>query len=461
MLGNALAPIIPWHSGARFASAIMLGGGLYAIASATRSLHGSDAGRIAPLLAIGTLGLLVPAREAQPDLVSFLAVAWLLAALAQWDKFPLRAVVGAALALATGFLGSGLGTLLPMMGILGAAFLHPRWRNHNRWGWLLVVVLAPVLGGLWPLAVMMYEPTHLLAWWAKELQSLGGGENLGVRRLEILAWAAWPILPLALWSLWHERYRLTHSRNFIAFAGLAITLIFFLRSRESAHAILPMLAMLTLVAAPAAGTLRRGAANAFDWFGAMTLTLFMGLIWLGGIAILTGEPARVAKNFTKAGPGFVPEWSWLSLGLAATATLAWLLLLAALPRSPWRAATRWSLGVIILWVLLATLWLPWIDHGKTYRGVSADFRAALGAKPGCIEGLGLDEGHRASLDYFDGIRTVGVSSRTSHCHYRLVQSHPNATKPQPGWTLILERARPGDRKESLRLYRREPAPAKV
>ncbi len=457
LLGNGLSAIVPWHAGARVSSAIALGGGVYALAIAARHLYGPDAARIAPLLAVSTLGLLVPAHEAQPSLTSFLAIAWQLAALAQWERRPVAASIALGLALGIGFLGSGLSSLLPMLGLLVAAALHPRWRRSNRAGWIIALLIATPLIAAWPLALANQDVSLLQRWWDNELLSLGGHTAMSTKRLELLAWAAWPVMPLGLWQLWLVRKRLTDARNFIAFAGLAITLIFFLRSSEPAHALLPMLAMLTLIAAPAAGQLRRGAANAFDWFGAMSLTLFMALIWLGGVAIFTGLPARVAKNFTKPAPGFVPEWSWVAFAAAVIATLIWIRLLVSAPRSPWRAASRWSFGVILSWVLLVALWLPWIDYGKTYRPVSADFRRELGNTPGCIERRGLDEAHRASLDYFDGIRTQPIGPKTeeqNRCIFRIVQATPKSERHLAGWTLVLDRARPADRKETLRLYRR-------
>jgi hypothetical protein len=91
------------------------------------------------------------------------------------------------------------------------------------------------------------------------------------------------------------------------------------------------------------------------------------------------------------------------------------------PRSPWRAAARWSVGLTTIWLLLMTLWLPWIDYGKTYRGVSADLRHALGTNPGCIARRGLGLAQRASLDYFNGIRTVG-GSKCRQCRHMIVQA---------------------------------------
>jgi hypothetical protein len=99
------------------------------------------------------------------------------------------------------------------------------------------------------------------------------------------------------------------------------------------------------------------------------------------------------------------------------------------------------------------LWLPWIDYGKSYRSVSADFRQALGSHPGCIARRGLGLAQRASLDYFNDIRTVG-GNRARDCRYLIMQTAPRAGNDPPGWTLIRETSRPGDKGERLRLYRR-------
>jgi 4-amino-4-deoxy-L-arabinose transferase-like glycosyltransferase len=237
-------------------------------------------------------------------------------------------------------------------------------------------------------------------------------------------------------------------------AASAAALLWFLADAPRPTALLPALVPLTLLAAAGAGRLRRGAANAFDWFGMMTFTLIAALIWLGGIAMLTGEPARVAKNFTKPAPGFVAEASPLAIAIAIAVSVGWLVVMLRTPRSPWRAAARWSVGLTTIWLLLMALWLPWIDYGKTYRGVSADFRQALGQHPGCIARRGLGAAQRASLDYFNGIRTVGRNGARD-CRYMIVQTTPRAETELHGWNLLRETARPGDRSERLRLYRRQ------
>lgn len=461
ILGNALSPFLAWHSAARLASALILGGALLALATAVRYFHGRDAGNLTPLLAIGTLGLLVPAHEAQPALTAFLAVALSLASFGLWKTRPILAALALGFSIGIGFLGAGLSALLPLLGIIFSAWIHPHWRRGHRLGWAIALFIALPLIVAWPLALFNHSPQMFNWWWDNELLSLGGSSVLIRKRIEMLSWAAWPVLPLGLWMLWLERRRLGNPANFLGFAGLGISLLLFLRTADAIQGLMPLLAVLVLVATPAAGRLRRGAANAFDWFGGMTLTLCMGLVWLGGIAILTGAPARVAKNFSKPAPGFVAEWSWWALTAAIVASVAWLWILFASTKSPWRATRRWAIGLCTLWILLATLWLPWIDYGKNYRNVVVDIRDALGANPGCIERRRLDAAHRAVLDYYGDIRTVPVGSPannaagTSRCRYRITQAHPTSDKDIDGWKFVLQRSRPGDKAESLRLYRRE------
>ena len=89
--------------------------------------------------------------------------------------------------------------------------------------------------------------------------------------------------------------------------------------------------------------------------------------------------------------------------------------------------------------------------GHILNGMSS---LRLGARPGCIARRGVGLAQRASLDYFDGIRTV-VGSRAEECRWLIVQTAPRNEKILPGWTLIRETSRPGDRDERLRLYRRD------
>jgi 4-amino-4-deoxy-L-arabinose transferase-like glycosyltransferase len=454
LCGKLLGGLLPWHDAARLASVLFGAAFLTILSRMAQQLLGAGAALAAPLLAIGTLGLLVPLHEAQPAIVSNTGLVISLWGLSRWQQTPLRGGLLYGAGMGIGFLGAGIDSVAIQLATGLVLSLHPAWRTRGSLlAWVVAASVALMLMLPWPLLLWQQTPALFDIWWTAEQSSLTVRGGFSRDHLDLLAWAAWPVLPLALWSLWLERRHLLMPKTALMLVATATTLFAFFADVPKATALMPALVPLTLLAAAGAGRLRRGAASAFDWFGMMTFTLIAALVWLGGIAMLTGEPARVAKNFIKPAPGFIAESSTLAIVLAVAASVGWIVVMLRTPRSPWRAAARWSVGLTTIWLLLTALWLPWIDYGKSYRSVSADFRHALGSHPGCIARRGLGLAQRASLDYFNGIRTVN-SSRAKDCRYLIAQTTPRTEHELPGWTLIRETSRPGDKSERLRLYRR-------
>jgi 4-amino-4-deoxy-L-arabinose transferase-like glycosyltransferase len=454
LCGKLLGGLLPWHDAARLASVVVGAAFLATLSRLAQQLFGASAALAAPLLAIGTLGLLVPLHEAQPAIVAIAGCTIALWGLSIWRQSPLRGGLVFGAGIGIGFLGAGIDSVIIPLATGLILALHPAWRVRGSLiAWPAAAAVALLLMLPWPLLLRQQAPALFDVWWNAELASLTWHGGFSRDHLELLAWASWPVLPLALWSLWLERRHLLKAPTALLLAAAAAGLSVFFADMPRPTVLLPALVPLTLLATAAAGRLRRGAANAFDWFGMMTFTLVAGLIWLGGIAMLTGEPARVAKNFSKPAPGFIAEASIPAIVLAIAVSVGWIAVMLRTPRSPWRAAARWSVGLTTIWLLLMALWLPWIDYGKSYRSVSTDFRHALGNHPGCIARRGLGLAQRASLDYFDGIRTVG-GNRARDCRHLIMQTGPRSEKALPGWTLVRETSRPGDKSERLRLYRR-------
>lgn len=445
MVGTVLGSILPFHEGARMAAALL--GGLFfvGLAAAARRMFGREAGWAAPLLAIGTLGLLVPMHEAQPTttiLATITAVYWGAARLAEHPKTA-GLLMGAGLG-AT-FLAGGLIAVLPTLTLLAI----PLWRRH----WLATtaaVGLGTAIALAWPVTLALAHPEHLAGWWANELATIAPRNPLSLAHVEWLGWFAWPVLLIAAWMVWRGRRRLTAPPLAVPALGAIAALCWLLAHEPRAAATLPLLPPLVLLATAGCMHLRRGAANAWDWFGMMTFSLLVGLVWLGASALSLGWPPKVAANAARIAPGFAATLSTPALLAAVVTTLGWLAVLVGLPRSPWRPALRWAAGVTALWLSVVFLLMPWIDHGKTYRPVVASLEAALPVNAGCIARRGLGASQRASLDYFAGIRTRATDSK---CPWLLVQSHPRE-KPPADWAKVWEGRRPGDRDEIWRLYRR-------
>ena len=151
-----------------------------------------------------------------------------------------------------------------------------------------------------------------------------------------------------------------------------------------------------------------------------------------------------------------------ALGLLYTA--AWFAVLAKLPRNPQRPAFVWAAGVTATWGLAATLFIGWVDTGKSYRGMIASMTPALPATYRCVSSRDLGEAQRAMLHYFAGIVTYReeAAGRRRDCDLMLVQGIPQEEKAPPGnWIRIWEGNRPGDKAERYRLYRRVPEAART
>jgi hypothetical protein len=116
-------------------------------------------------------------------------------------------------------------------------------------------------------------------------------------------------------------------------------------------------------------------------------------------------------------------------------------------------------GLTLFWLLLASLWMPWIDYGKTFRGVSASLEEALPEKPDCIAGAGLHLSFLATLDYFQDIRVIPQKSeQAASCSWLLARGslRDPASLAAAGWRPVWEGNRPSDRRagDRFHLYRR-------
>lgn len=438
LLGGTLEPVAGFHQGARLASSLFGLIFFIALGGAARTLCGQSAGRIAPLLAIGTLGLLVPFHETQPAIAGLAcaAIAWWGGGLL-WQGQAKGAWVfgaGAGLACATHGLVGGLMVL--------AVLLAPTFRGNLR-SLLIAILIALPLALAWPIITAQVQPEYIATWWRNEWAEATLRRHLPEREhLELLAWATWPVLPLSCWGAWTLR----RNRSLLALLliGITIGLLWFLTGPARGLGLFPAMIPWIILAAAGAERLRRGATNAFDWFAAITFSLIAVVIWLGASAMTFGWPAGIARNFAKLAPGYSSSMSVMAIMLALLATLGWITAWR-LPRAPWRSSLRWAAGGTMMWVLVTSLWLGWIDHYKSYRSVVFDLRQALPGDADCLERSGMSISQRALLDYFTGLRPI-APTRNRTCTWRLTVGDPDRDTPA-GWETLWQGYRPSDRKK--------------
>jgi len=471
LLSFALDP----HEGARIASGICIAATLWFARAAGREFFGREAdssgnsrieGDSAALILIGTLGLFVHAHQvmAENGALAGIAMAWF--GLARFRTSALRGGLWLGTGLAIAFWSKGAVPLVPILvSVLVAPAMGSDWRSRDYLRFLasgLAIFLSSAL--IWYAALRSQGSAIPELWWDKQLAVFSSPNwTRALDQLQLLSWATWPSWPLAFWALRERRHRLTNNPILLLCAAVVTSLAIFAFSPNvnEVH-LMPLMLTLALAAGAGVPALRRGAANALAWFGGMTFTVGAGLVWLGWIAMMTGVPGRIALNFSKLEPGYVPKFDLLAFLIALALTLCWALLLWRSERSPHRSTVFWAGGVTLAWGLTMTLWLPWIDYGKTYEPVARSLSAAVkkvAPTASCMDSRGLGEAQRAAFDYHANIVTRRLEIHSySNCPLLLVQASTRdssaADRLDPGWRRVWEGNRPRDR-ERYRLYVRD------
>ncbi|HKB62021.1 MAG TPA: glycosyltransferase family 39 protein [Burkholderiales bacterium] len=457
LFGLVLAP----HDGARLATGVMMAAVVAFVHLAGRELYGRTEGMGAVLALLGCLGLLAHAHETlgEISMLAGQALAWYGIALA--PRKPQRAgwLLGAGLVVAV--LSKGVpGVVAPMTVALAAPLASSTWlRREYLVNLIQALLMILVLCGGWLALAESRSSGLALAWWHANATQFAAPPSPAVLGYwgQTLAWALWPAWPLALWTLWEGRRRTIEPGTRVLIAAVAVTfaVLLFLSDPREVYA-LPLLLPLALLAGAGVPSLRRGAANALAWFGAMSAGLLGALMWLGWFAMMTGFPPTIARNFAKLEPGHVPQFSWAVFTVALAFTLAWLWLILRGERSVFRSVTFWAAGITLLWGLAMTLILSWIDYGKSYRTVAQALRKNIPADTRCIESRGLGEAQRAVFDYHAEVVTERLERNAEgRCALLLIQAREGESDNiGPGWKFLWEGRRPRDR-ERFRLYQRQ------
>jgi len=461
--GRIFQLFLEFHAAARLASGVLVAAAFWLTYRAARDWSGeknvSVTGSAALLILLGSVGLMVHAHQALPELAALAALCGALAALPHAQRRPLAAGIIAGASLGLAFLAAGwIAPAALALAIAAAHLACPQWRNRRGAAFFAgTATVALLLAVSWPLALALHSSGAFLEW--SNLAFRPKAEALASLR-QVLAtgsWFAWPAWPLALWAAWSLRRRWSEPQLFVP--GLATLALIagqaWLGAPQDEH-LIALLAPLALLAAHAVSGLRRGATAALDWFGVLTFAFFTALVWLGYVAMLTGFPPRIEYNFARTAPGFAPQFEPLAFATACLLAIAWLYVVFFTASSPLRSLTRWAAGIVLLWGTFAMLWMSWADYQKSYRPVALQLRSRIPVDAQCIAQKSLGVSQAAALDYHAGIRARPFDLlKPESCRLLLVQGSPKHELDAPGrgWTKLADVGRPGDKAERYRLYR--------
>lgn len=376
----------------------------------------------------------------------------------------------ATLALLLGLPGlalSGAPTVATLFGLGGTsmAFFSRTWGDE--------ATPAPRASCLW--TVLWLAVTILaaaLSWWldqwawrvvdsgtAKEWQSL----------VRLLLWFSWPAWPLALWTLWVWRRQIATPRRYPHLAlplwFAIIPVIASLSTLPADRALLLGLPAIATLAAFALPTLRRSISALIDWFTLLFFSAAAIAIWVIWLSLQTGIPAKPAANVARLAPQFTPEFSVLSFAVAVAATLAWCVLVAwrtSRNRAAiWKSLVLPASGATLAWLLLMTLWLPLMDHARSFEPQMRLVLAELPRDGSCVQTYGLPRAHIAALRYYGDIDTQRLSmAGAARCDWMVAEEEtwldPHSARLQATWETVARVVRPTDRKDFLLVLKRRP-----
>ena len=440
-----------------------------------RHWWGRQDGPYAPLALLACIAVAPQTHLMMPDVPLLAGFALSAYGYARLMERPLASGIVLGFGVGISFLAKGL--LGPL--VIGAtAVLLPlcfrQWRSPHYLRGLSYALAAclPFLA-IWPVALYERSPLLFREWfWENNLGRFlgfssvaGGTEQARWFWAHNLPWFTFPALPLAAYLLWKRRADISShpalQYSLLTFGMFMLTLV----ASASARVIyaLPLMVPLALLAAPAASSLperlnRLWSSGAVLLFGSLSLLLWAG--W--GVMMATGAAPDWPWLLHLLPADYQPTFNALAFWVALAATVSAL----ASRRYHFHASGLfvWTSGVALFWVLLSTLWMPWLDYAKSYRSVFT--KIPLPEKYNCVASIGLGEGERGMLHYFNGSNTLRREQwPAASCEILLVQGYTSeGTRAIDlrGYHQVWEGARPGDDWQRFWLFRSdrsEPLPS--
>ena len=413
----------------------------------------ADGGLLALLACLGLARL---AHEATPALSQLCFASLIFVGLATLPRWRLRSGV----AVGAGMLGltlSGAPSVALWLGI-GGSVLKALGQSDPTQARLRMLDL-----GLLALLCLLCITTagYLDLWrWRIEVHTLLDLDVLA----KLMLWFTWPAWPLAAWSLWRWRSQLSRGWRFPHLAlplwFIAVTVAATWLTGLSDRALLLALPGIAALAAFALPTLRRSLGALIDWFTLLFFSICALTIWVVWIAMQTGFPAKPAANVAKLAPGFLPEFSIMTFGLALLATLAWAGLVKwriGHHRSAiWKSMVLPASGAVLWWLLLMSLWLPLLNFARSYVTMVQKVQVVTGTAS-CLQYAGITQAQGAGFLVHAQVRLIAAQAPTPDCPWLIMDEKNlplmNNKLKSLGWTPVSKAYRLGDRNESILIFR--------
>ncbi|MDK4689478.1 ArnT family glycosyltransferase [Kingella negevensis] len=460
----------PWaadaYSSARFASVTFTTIGLLGSGMAGYRFLGRHFGRNVILILIGSAGLLPIAHFVGEKSPIFAGVG-----LALWGY----SIANKQVLMASLIAGLGIMLLAQSAGIIMAAavlfsgcllWLHPVWHNNRLLTSLSsIAAVALPLCAIYPIALnltqhnafQLYMQTHIFG-------SFGGTHTFQAAfslpyYLKHVLWFAFPALPLAAWTVSRGKWLQTRAGAFAATWCAVYSVLLTLTPERNQDLLVFLLPPFALLGAAQLDNLRRGVAAFLNWFGAMLFGMAAVFLWIGFVAMNYGFPVKLAERAAYFSPYYTRDINTMPMIVAIVFTPMWFIAITRRHIRGRQAVTNWAAGMTLVWALLMTLFLPWIDAAKSYRPIVAQMQSSL---PENVQ-QDLQTGKTCLFTQPENLdariawkqySTLPINVKNSGCQYELVTYNPQAEATPTQGKIIWEGRRPRNKQERFVLLER-------
>lgn len=459
----------PWaadtYSAARFASVSFMAIGLTASGMAAYRLFGRYCGRSTVLILIGSAGLL-----GMGHFLGQMSVVFAATALCLWGiSVLLRQVAWGIVLAGTGavLFGQTLGWLTALLVpvIVLAVYVFSDERSKRLligcvgicvWSLPWLAVQLTVLTKTDATAVSLYVNHHIFGVWGG-LAAINWQFSVHYY-LQHMLWFAFPAWPLAVWTVIRMRFR-KHWGGVAIWIWCSVFGVWLaLNPDHFQDNLVVLLVPLAVMGSVKLDDLRRGVAAFLNWFGIMTFGLAAVFLWLGFFAMNFGFPAKLAERAAYFSPDYVRDINPMPMLVASLFTPLWIWAITRKRIRGRQAVTNWAAGMTLVWALLMTLFLPWLDAAKSYRPVVEKMQAAfpkfaqqaLEQRQSCVYIAPEFEAARLAWRQYAALPV----SADPNCAYHIIQYHPQHLPDTQGQTVLWQGGRPRNKTEAFMLIQR-------
>ena len=315
---------------------------------------------------------------------------------------------------------------------------------------------------LYPLALFLTAPSEFSVYLQQHLFGSYGGTRqvqaafqLGYYATHSL-WFTFPAWPLAVWTLSRKHQSGSRVQTWVLSYLVLFGLFLAFNPERNQDLLVLVLPPLALLGAAQLDRLRRGAAAFLNWFGGAVFGAAALFLWMGFVAMNYGIPAKLASRAIYFSPYYTPAANTAHMAVALLFTVMWLVAVTRKRIRGRQAITNWAAGITLVWALLMTLFLPWIDAAKSYRPPIQQLRQSqsavlqrIAAREECVS---ISPQHFEARHAWQQYAALPYQTEPGRCRYIFAQYNPQQTRPEH--TVLWEGARPRSKTEHLVLLQR-------